>query len=485
MELDITTAQGAFTGERYIESLKDDREVWLNGARVDVTTHAAFAGMLHELARLYDLQHTPAYRNSMTFVSPETGNRVSYSYLLPRTMDDLLAKRRNCEIWMAESWGQLPRAPDFMSNVAVGLYDFREHLHGNNPRFGDNAVRYHRYCQEHDIVLTHGLGDPQIDRSSSPAQDPDMALRVLRETADGIVIRGAKQLATLAPLAHEILVYLSASFALREQQQFVLWFALPVATPGLKILCREPLSLHASGHSHPFASRYDEQDAMAFFDDVLVPWERVFLLYDGPLALRGLGRINAWSLYSSQIRFYHRLQTFIGVATLLAEAIGVDGFREVRDKLGELISYAEIVRLGLRGMEAEAKLTDGGLLAPGDSAALSIFAAQISPRLLEIVRDIGASGLIMQPSEADLANPELRPYLDRYMRGHNIGAAEKARLFRLAWDLAGDSSGSRQELYERWHRGDIVRNRNNLYLRYDRSRIVGRIRQLISKPLSP
>jgi 4-hydroxyphenylacetate 3-monooxygenase len=224
---------------------------------------------------------------------------------------------------------------------------------------------------------------------------------------------------------------------------------------------------------------------MAFFDDVLVPWERVFLLYDGPLALRGLGRINAWSLYSSQIRFYHRLQTFIGVATLLAEAIGVDSFREVRDKLGELISYAEIVRLGLRGMEAEAKLTDGGLLAPGDSAAFSIFAAQISPRLLEIVRDLGASGLIMQPSEADLANPELRPYLERYMHGHNIGAAEKARLFRLAWDLAGDSSGSRQELYERWHRGDIVRNRNNLYLRYDRSRIVERLRQLISKPLSP
>lgn len=229
----------------------------------------------------------------------------------------------------------------------------------------------------------------------------------------------------------------------------MLWFALPVATPGLKILYQEPLSLHASGHSHPFAARFDEQDAMAFFDDVFVPWERVFLLYDGPLALRGLGRINAWSLYSSQIRFHHRLQTFIGVATLLAEAIGVDGFREIRDKLGELISYTELVRLGLRGMEAEAKLTDGGLMAPGESAAMSIFAAQISPRLLEIVRDIGASGMIMQPSEGDLASPELRSYIDRYMRGRNIGTAEKSRRFRLPWDLAGDGSGSRQELYER------------------------------------
>ena len=248
MQLDITTAQGALTGARYLASLQDDRAVWLNGARVDVTTHPAFAGMRHELARLYDLQHTPAYRDQMTFVSPDTGNRVSYSYLCPKTLDDLLAKRRNADVWMAETWGQLPRAPDFMANVAVGLYDFREHLRANNPRFGDNAVRYHAYCQEHDLVLTHGLGDPQIDRSSSPAHDPDMALRVLRETPDGIVIRGAKQLATLAPLAHEILVYLSASFALREQQQFVLWFALPLATPGLTILCREPLSVHGSGH---------------------------------------------------------------------------------------------------------------------------------------------------------------------------------------------------------------------------------------------
>jgi aromatic ring hydroxylase len=127
---------------------------------VDITTDVAFAGMLHELARLYDLQRTPEYRDSIPSVSPDTGNRVSYSYLLPRTMDDLLAKRRNCEIWMAESVGQFPRAPDFMSIVVVGLRDFREHLRGNNPRFGDNAVRYHRYGQEDNLVLTRGLGDP-------------------------------------------------------------------------------------------------------------------------------------------------------------------------------------------------------------------------------------------------------------------------------------------------------------------------------------
>ena len=479
----MTTPQGALTGERYIASLKDEREIWLNGERIDVTTHPAFTGILQELARLYDLQHKPEYQDRMTFISPNTGNRVSYSYCLPRNMNDLLAKRGNTEIWAVETWGQMPRIPDFMANVVVGIYDFCAELHDHNPQFAANAVRYHSYCQEHDIALTHSIVDPQIDRSSGPAEDPDLALRVVRETEDGIIVRGAKQLATSAPLSNEILVYLSASYALREQKQFVSWFALPLATPGLKILCREPLSLHNSGHSHPLACRYDEPDSMVFFDDVLVPWERVFLLYDGPLALRGLRNINTWSLYTSQIRFQQRIRTFVGVATLLAEAIGVHNFREIREKLGELISYAELVRLGLRGMEADATFTASGLLAPGNDLALSSFAAQVAPRLIEIIREIGASGLIMQPSENDLANPELRPFLEKYMHGHKIDVDQKSRLFRLAWDLAGDSSAMRQDLYERWHRGDIARNRTNLYLNYDRNDIVARVQTMISQPL--
>jgi 4-hydroxyphenylacetate 3-monooxygenase len=483
MLLDTSRAQGALTGERYIDSLRDGREVWLNGERVDVTTHPAFAGLLGELARLYDLQHTDAYRDVMTFVSPTTGNRVSYSYLLPRTPADLQAKRRNTEVWMEESWGQLGRAPDFCSNIVVGIYDFREDLATNDPRFGRNAVAYHHYCQEHDIALTHMLGDPQIDRTKSPLQDPDLALRIVRETADGIVVRGAKQLATLGPLAQEALVYLSASFALREDPAFVQWFAIPLNAPGIKILCREPFSLHTGTYGHPFASRYDEMDAMVFFDDVLVPWERVFLLRDGPLARRGLGRIMPWAGYSSHLRFYQRIRTFIGVATLIAEAIGIDQQPHIRDKLGELISYAEMVRLAIRGEEADAGPSPGGLWRPGGSPGLGNFCAQISERMVAILREVGTSGLLMQPSEADLANPELRPYLERYMHGKDIGVAEKARLFRLGWDLACDSFGMRQELYERLHRGDLLRNRSNLLAQYDRERIVARIRRLIAAPL--
>ncbi len=481
--LETTSARGALTGERYLKSLNDGREVWLDGERVDVTTHPAFAGVLRELARIYDLQHTEPYRDEMTFVSPDTGNRVSLSYLLPYSTDDLLARRRNSEIWSEETWGQMGRAPDFCSAITVGIYDFRDELAQNDPRFGENAVNYYRYAREHDICLTHALGDPQIDRTKSPSQDPDMALQVVRETADGIVVRGAKQLATLAPLAQEVLVYLSASFALREERSFVQWFALPMNAPGLKMVCREPLAVRGTGYSHPFASRFDEQDALLIFDDVLVPWERVFLLYDGPMARRGLGRIMPWAGYASHMRFYQRALTTVGVATLIAQAIGIDGYPHVRDKLGEMISYLEMCRLALRGVEADATLSPGGLLRPSGSPGFGNFVAQISQRLADILREVGTSGLLMQPSEAALANPELRPYLDRYMHGKEIGVAEKSRLFRLGYELCCDSFGMRQELYERLHRGDLLRNRTNLYLMFDRSRVVERIREMISRPL--
>lgn len=474
---------GALTGENYIASLKDDREVWLSGQKVDVTTHEAFSGMLNELAALYNLQHTEAYKGQMTYLSDD-GVRVSNSYLLPKTHQQLREKWNNTHLWMENSWGQLPRIPDFMSNVVVGLYDYREELGNVNPMYKENVVSYYKYCQQNDINITHAIGDPQIDRSSSPIDDPDLALRVIKKTNDGVIIRGAKQLATLAPLAHEVLIYMSPTFAMRDNPEFVLWCALPMGTKGIKVLCREPHSLHTSGHSHPMAAKYDEQDAMLFFDDVLVPWNRVFLLEDSQVASKGFPRLNVWALYVGQIRFYYRIKMMLGVAKLLAESIGVADFPNIQNLLGELTSYLEIVRLGIKGLDYESKPTAGGLLAPGSTLALDSFAGQISERITQIVREIGASGIVMQPSESDLEHPELQPFLEKYMRGKDIDVYQKSRLFRIAWDLAGDSFGMRQELYEKWNRGSMVRNRILLYKSYDGSTVENKIRNLITNPMN-
>ena len=483
--MDISGATGATTGERYIESLNDGREVWLNGERIEnVAEYPAFADTVNEFARLLDLRFADAESRATTlFESVATGNLVSYAYSLPETREELRAKFAASEWWMRESLGQLGRSPDFMSNVVAGLYDYADELEANNPGFGENARNYYHYAMENDLVLTHALGDPQIDRSVSAVDDPELALRIVKETADGVVLRGAKQLATLAPFAHEVLVYLNGVTAMRGAEDFVVWFALPMNTPGLKTLCREPLGYHNNGHSHLLGSRYDEQDAMLFFDDVFVPRERIFLLHDNLLALKGLGRINVWSMQSTHIRFLERIRVFTSLAKMVAHAIGVDTFRGIQEQLGELISYVQTLDLGIKGAEADAAMTPGGHLAPAASAGLGYWSAEISSRIVEIVRRIAASGLIMQPTEADLANEDLRPFLDKYMRGHDIGAAEKSRLFRITWELVGSGFGSRQQLYEYLHRGDPGAGRTRLLRTYDSSQVDARLQKLIGEPM--
>ena len=482
LEMRLDQASGCLTGAGYIQSLRDSRDLWLDGRRVSVTEHPAFAGLRNEMARLYDLQHRADLRDAMSEPLEGAPYRVSRSYALPYTEEQLQAKWANSHLWMEHSWGQLPRVPDFMANVVVGLYDYREALAKVDPQFGDNAAHYHAYCSRHDLSITHAIGDPQIDRSAGPSDNPDLALRVVRETPDGVVIRGAKQVATLSPFAHEVLIYMSPTFAMRDKPEFVIWCALPMQTPGLRVMCREALPRTEGSFAHPFAGRYDEQDAMLFFEDVFVPRNRIFLLRDAKTAFDGFRRLNAWSLYVGQIRFYHRMMTHLAVAAMVSDSIGVSGFREIQGKLGELATYVEMTKLALLGMDKQTARTPGGLLAPGSTLGLDAFAAQISTRASEILRELGASGLLMQPSEADLASPELRPLLERYMCGKDIDVDRKARLFRMAWDLTCDSYGMRQELYEKWNRGDLARNRIALFNTLDRSAITARIQEAIASP---
>ena len=228
---------------------------------------------------------------------------------------------------------------------------------------------------------------------------------------------------------------------------------------------------------------YDEQDAMLFFDHVLVPWDRVFMLYDsGPLLQRFSGAVN-FQGWGNLCRVHQRMRLMTAVATMIAEAIGVIEYREVAAKLGEMVTYTEMWRHAMEGVEHTAFMTESGLMSLEPMSGMNIFFAQTSARMVELLREISGSGLIMQPSEGDLANPEFRSYLDRYMRGKGVGVEYKSRLYRLAHDLAVSSFGMRQEVYEYWHGGDPNRNRINLLRSYDQSEMIGRIKDLTSQPL--
>ena len=493
MIIDTSRPQGAMTGARYIESLKDGREVWLDGQKVsDVTAHPALTGMVHELARIYDLQHSAEFGEQMTFVSPETGNRCSLSWQLPACAEDLKRKRRNSEIWNEQSWGQLGRSPDILAPHIITLYNSREALAAvKNPHcdFGENIANYHRHCLENDLFLTHALGDPQVDRSEQPQNEQravleeDIALHVVEETAEGVIVHGAKQLATAAPISNETYVSLSATFVRRADPRFVLAFSIPTNSPGLKVLCREPVSQFPGSYGHPLGALYDEQDSMLFFENVLVPWDRLFMLYEATPLLQRLGSNVNFMGWANLCRIHFRMRLMAAVATMIAEAIGVIEYREVAAKLGEMATYCEMWRHAMDGVEHGAYMTDGGLMSLGSMSGMNIFFAQTSARMVQLLREISGSGMIMQPSENDLANPDLRPFLDRYMRGKGVGVEYKSRLYRLAHDLAVSSFGMRQEVYEYWHGGDPNRNRINLLRTFDQSDVTAQVKDLVSRPL--
>ncbi|MBI2760167.1 MAG: 4-hydroxyphenylacetate 3-hydroxylase, partial [Chloroflexi bacterium] len=445
-------------------------------------------------ARIYDLQHSDEYRDQMTFASPETGNRVSVSWMVPRSPEDLKRKRRNSEIWNEQSWGQLGRSPDILAPYIISLVERRASLssvHNPNCDFGENVVNYHRYCMENDLFLTHALGDPQVDRSEQPQNEQreipeseQVSLHVVSETSEGVIIRGGKQLATAAAVSNETYVSLSATFMRRADPRFVLAFSIPTNSPGLKILCREPVSRWFGSYGHPL-QMLDEQDCMLFFENVLVPWDRLFMLYDSSPTVSAYTQRNINFLgWSNLCRVHMRMRLMTAVATLIAEAIGVIEFREVAAKLGEMITYCEMWRHAMEGVENEAFQTEDGSWSLGPNQGMHIWFAQTSQRMVQLLREIAGSGMIMQPSENDLANPELRPYLEKYMRGKGVDVAYKSRLFRVAHDLAASSFGMRQEIYEYWHGGDPNRNRVNLLRTYDQSDVMARIKDLCSRPLA-
>ena len=306
---------------------------------------------------------------------------------------------------------------------------------------------------------------------------------MVEETNEGVVVHGAKQLATTAPLTNETFVSLSTTFARPSDPAFVLSFSIPTNTAGLKILCREPVSRWVGSYGHPLGRLYDEQDSMLFFEHVMVPWNRLFLLYDAsPLIARIDSGMN-FQGWGNLCRIHERMRLITAVATLVAESIGVIEYREVAAKLGEMITYNEVWRHAMDGMAHNATMTPGGLMFLGSNSGMNIFFTQMSARMVKLLREIAGSGLIMQPSEKDLASPEIRSYLDRYMPGRGVGVEFKSRLFRLAHDLSVSSFGMRQEVYEYWHGGDPNRNRINLLHSYDQTELFERIKDLVSRPL--
>ena len=484
---------GVRTGAEFIAGLRDSREVWLGNERVtDVTAHPAFRGAIASLARLYDMQHEPAYRELLTYPSPTTGDPVGLSFLIPRTREDLARRRQMIKTWADATCGMMGRSADFLNTMVMAWAAKRDYFAQQSPECAERVWHYYEDCRERDLFLTHALIDPQVDRSKNRAEqdDPYLCLRIVEETKQGLIVRGGKMIATAAPFADEILVWPFPPTLTEAEASYAQVFIIPVAAPGLKIICRESFSRPGQYDDHPLSARFDEMDAVAVFDDVLVPWERVFLHGDARLvAQMYVGtRIREMTAHQTNTRLLSKIEFVYGVLCLMAEAIGTQNTPAVQEMLGEAASYVEIIKSTLLMGEHEAQVDpSNGVIYPA-LQPLQVgrtWGPRIYPRLMEIVRRLGAGGLMQLPASSAAFDSPIGPDLEKYYRGARIPAQDKVALFKLAWDLLGSDFGARHTLYELYYAGDPSALMAGFHREFDKAACVARVKEFLAQPAGP
>lgn len=452
----------ARTGKEFLDGLKKPREVWVNGQRVDdVAAHPTLAGGAATIARVFDLQHENA--DACLTPDPETGELINFSQIIPRSRDDL-SRRHRCLKTIAEfTVGLMGRTPDYMNVTFAGFAGRADEwaINDNEPGAA-NLVEYQKFLRRNDLSLTHTIVQPTIDKSQgdAPHAGNEVALRKIADTERGIIVRGARILATLAPYADELAVYPAVPLP-EGADAYGLSFCIPMGTPGLKFLCRDSCATQGDPFDHPLSNRFDEQDAFVIFDDVEVPRDRVFI--DANLKAYNTVMTTGWYpniMQQTMIRAQTKLEFAYGLASRMAEIIN-DVSPATSQLLGEIWTYAELVRAAVETAEAQAFVYGNGVCFPdgGPLAALRAILPTWFPRVAEIITLIGSHNLLATPTRSQLDDPEMLPLLEKFLCGaKGIGAEERARVFRLAWDFAGSALAGRNELYERFYLASGARN---------------------------
>ena len=461
------------SGAEYVAHLRvTPREVWLRGTCVaDVTTDPVLSRPIAAIAGLYDMQHDSRWADDLTRVTQS--GPVGTAFVPPRSLEDLVARRHAYQIWADASFGLLGRSPDFLNTTLMALAAEPAVFAELGEQYADNVRRYYSFIRDKDLFLTHALISPQIDRSRSSAEQQEQFLHlgVVRKTADGLLVRGARMLATLAPIADEILVYNLPGLA-RGDERYALAFAVPVDTPGVRLVCREPFDDGTRDPAdHPLSARFDEPDCLVVFDDVLVPWDRVFLHGDVALAnaLPRRTMLSQHTGHQSGVRGLVKMRFVTAVCVAVSRAVKTDDFLHVRQRLGEAIAATETCRALIVAAEVEHETAPSGVVLPRLEAVqtLRTHLSSAYPKAVELLQTLGAGGLLMMPTAADLAATD-GPDIARYLQGADgLSGTARMRLFKLAWDLCGDAFGQRALQYERYYAGDPVRLLAGIYQAHD------------------
>ena len=454
------------TGKDYLEGLRDGRTVYIGRERVDdVTTHPAFRNAARSFAEFYDIKADPARREQMSY--SEDGETHSICYLKARTKDDLAKRSSGHRILAEANYGLLGRTPDYIASFVTGM-NLKPELFG---LFADNVRKYYRHMRDRDIFAAHAIVSPQGSRDPAfylQQNVPNPSCRVVREEDDGVVISGMKMLATSAALADEIWIGNILPLAPAAKAESVT-FAIPCNAQGFSLWSRKPIAPGAQSEMEaPLSWRFDEPDAMAMFDNVKVPWERVFVHNDPGLsrALYIETAAHSYGNHHSSVRLCVKLQMLAGLASRVAKANGADQVPAVRETLGRLAALEALMEATVAGQiqAAEEWPTPGYVTFNRRMmyAALN-WGVENYSAVIDTVRELCGGGALQMPADASVLQDEtMAGDFTIHWQTPHMGALDRMKLFKLAWDITGSELAGRHLQYEKFFPGAsfIVRNHN-------------------------
>ncbi len=445
------------TGADYRRALRDGRRVWVMGEGLidDVTTHPATRAMVDEYVAWYDLHRDPVQRE----ITLRPYDQTPWAYVVPKSADDLGGMGRFFAATTFLSAGNITHTPCYGHMIALGILASAEERGVSLEQIGA-AARYRAMIAETGRFLTFCGGAPTIGYRMRENPADRAALKIVRETDAGVVIRGKIGMHTSPAYAED--VYVGSVSGLKIGEHFAT-FIVPIAAPGVTTLCRKIAVRDPNPFVAPLSSRFDELDGQMWLDDVFIPWEQVFLLGQSPEP------VVRWLIWHHVYGWLSKAEFTLGLALALAHAMGLARHEQTIEYLVDLTAEVQTVRSCLTACERDPRFTAQGYCVPNHAhlAAGGLAILRARARMAEILRIVPGSSLVVAPSDRDLAAPEVAAGLAESFGGGGYTALQRAALLQMAWDHVSSALDGRESAFELHASGGVPAWRGRLRHNFD------------------
>jgi aromatic ring hydroxylase len=450
------------TGAEYWQALRDGRRVWVMGEGFveDVTTHPATRAMVDEYVTWYDLHFDPEWQEIAIRPADAERERTPWAYVVPKTADDLTGMGKFFSATTFLSAGNITHTPCYGHMIALGVQASVEERNVSPEQIA-NAARHRAMIADTQRFLTFCGGAPTIGARMSPDPAERAALRLVRETDSGIVIRGKIGMHTSPAFAEDVYI---GSLSGIEIDGHRATFIVAVNAPGVTTVCRKIAVRDRNPFVAPLSSRYDELDGQMWLDDVFIPWEHVFLLGESPEP------VARWLIWHHLYGWLSKAEFTLGLALALTHAMGVQNHDQTIEHLVDLAIEVQTVRSCLTACERDPRFTETGYCVP-NHAHLSVGGIAIlkaRQRMAEILRIVPGSSLVVCPSDKDLAAPEMAAGLEESFGGGGYTALQRSALLQMAWDHVSSALEGRESAFELHANGGLQAWRGRLRRCFDR-----------------